>query len=54
MKPESGEREMERYDMRTANTLSHAFFVCVRLARKKCEDNVRATRSVHHRQFRLA
>ena len=47
MKHENGEGEMERYDMRTANTLSHA---CTRYqyvhARKLCQKNVRATRSV--------
>ena len=38
-------KERVRYDMRTANTLSHAA-MSVRHARKKWKENVRATRSV--------
>ena len=32
--------------MRTANTLSHAWFVSAGHAKKMCQKNVRATRSV--------
>ena len=46
--------EMERYDMRTANTSSHTCnAVSVRHAKKLCQKNVRATRRVctHHAVF---
>ena len=47
MQHENGEGEMERCDMRTANTLSHCVYaMSVRHARKMCQKNVRATRSV--------
>ena len=46
MKHEKGEGEMERYDMRTANNLSHACTRRVRHAKNLCQKNVRATRSV--------
>ena len=47
MKHEKREGEMERHDTRTANTLSHACMRCLYTnARKKCQKNVRATRSV--------
>ena len=47
MKHENRESEMERYDMRTANTLEPCVYaMSVRHARKTCKENVRATRSV--------
>ena len=36
MKHENGEGEMERYDMRTANTLSHACTRCLYSTQRKC------------------
>ena len=45
MKHDNGEGEMERYDMRTANTSSHARS-CQYVTQGKCKQNVRATRSV--------
>ena len=48
MKHENGEGEMERYDMRTADTLRPACTRClsVRHAKKLCQKNVRAIWSV--------
>ena len=46
MKHGKGEGEMERFDMRTANTLSHACTRCLHATQGKCQKNVRATRSV--------
>ena len=45
MKHDNAEGEMERYDMRTAITLSHACW-CLHVTQGKCKENVRATRSV--------
>ena len=46
MKHENGKGEMDRYDMRTANTLSHACSCLYVTQGKKCKENVHATRSV--------
>ena len=46
MKRENGEGEMERDDMRTANTLSHASTRCLYVTQRNCQKNVRAKRSV--------
>ena len=46
VKHEKGVGEMVRYDMRTANTLSHACSCLCVTQGKKCKENVRATRSV--------
>ena len=48
MTHENGEGEMERHDMRTANTSEPCVYaMSVRRARKTCPKNVRATRSVY-------
>ena len=54
MKRENGEGEMERCDMRTANTLSHACTRCRHAAQgKMCQKNARATRSVSTKRWAL-
>ena len=45
MKHEKREGEMDRYDI-TANTLSHACARCLYVTHRKCQEKVRATRSV--------